>query len=146
MRKEIYINSASDMINLGEAIGKEVEANMVIALEGNLGAGKTTLTKGIAKGLGIKEIVNSPTFVIMKIYEGRLTLYHLDAYRTNDSEFELAEYFEMGGVSIIEWAGYIESLLPDGCLHIFINDLGNNKRRLDLEWYDEAYNKVVEAL
>lgn len=146
MKKVIYINSASDMIALGEAIGKVVDANMVIALDGDLGAGKTTLTKGIAKGLGIKTIVNSPTFVIMKIYEGRLTLYHLDVYRTNDSEFELAEYFEMGGVSIIEWSSYIESLLPNGCLHIYISDLGNDKRKLELEWLDDAYNKVVEAL
>ncbi|MBO7086497.1 MAG: tRNA (adenosine(37)-N6)-threonylcarbamoyltransferase complex ATPase subunit type 1 TsaE, partial [Bacilli bacterium] len=78
MEKIIYINNAKQMIDLGERIGKVVEANMVIALDGDLGAGKTTMTKGIAKGLGVEGIVNSPTFVIMKIYEGRLTLYHLD--------------------------------------------------------------------
>ena len=146
MEKEININSTSDMISLGEAIGKAVDANMVIALDGDLGAGKTTLTKGIAKGLGITSVVNSPTFVIMKIYEGRLTLYHLDVYRTNDSEFELAEYFEMGGVSIVEWSRYIESLLPNGCLHIYICRIGTNKRKLYLEWSDNSYDKVVEAL
>ena len=146
MEREIDINSASDMISLGEAIGKTVDANMVIALDGDLGAGKTTLTKGIAKGLGITNVVNSPTFVIMKIYEGRLTLYHLDVYRTNDSEFELAEYFEMGGVSIVEWSRYIESLLPNGCLHIYICRIGANKRKLYLEWSDNSYDKVVEAL
>ena len=146
MKKEIYINSADEMISLGEAIGKVLEPNMVIALDGDLGAGKTTLTKGIAKGLGINKIVNSPTFVIMKIYEGRLTLYHLDVYRTNDSEFELSEYFEMGGVSVIEWSRYIESLLPKGCLHIYISRLDNNKRQLWIEWEDKAYDKVVEAI
>jgi len=146
MEKIIYIKSAKQMIDLGERIGKVVEANMVIALDGDLGAGKTTMTKGIAKGLGVEGIVNSPTFVIMKIYEGRLTLYHLDVYRTNDDEFELAEYFEMGGVSIIEWSHYIESLLPNGCLHIFISNLGNDKRELTISWEDSEYDKVVDAI
>ena len=143
MEKVIYINSPEEMISFGEEIGKKLEANMLIALDGDLGAGKTTFTKGIAKALGVKRIVNSPTFVIMKIYEGRLTLYHLDVYRTNDSDFELAEYFEAGGVCVIEWSDNIASLLPKSYLHINISDLGDNKRKVLLEWNDNAYDKVV---
>ena len=143
MEKVIYINSANEMIEFGEKIGQMLEANMVIALDGDLGAGKTTFTKGLAKGLGISAIVNSPTFVIMKIYEGRLTLYHLDVYRTNDSEFELSEYFEAGGASVIEWSDNIASLLPKGCLHINITDLGDNKREVKLNYLDPIYDKVV---
>jgi tRNA threonylcarbamoyladenosine biosynthesis protein TsaE len=87
-------------------------------MEGDLGAGKTTMTKGIALGLGIKDIVNSPTFTIMKTYKGRLDLYHLDVYRINDpySDFELEEYFESNGLCVIEWASQIEPILPDELL------------------------------
>lgn len=145
MKKELYINTPTDMIKMGEKMGQRLKSNMVICLEGDLGAGKTTLTKGIALGLGIKQIVNSPTFVIMKIYEGRLTLYHLDVYRTNDSEFELTEYFEAGGVCVIEWSGNIVSLLPSGCLHLNITDLGDDKRKVEFSWEDAQYNDVVEA-
>ena len=143
MEKVIYINSPSQMIEFGEAIGNNLKPNMLIALDGDLGAGKTTFTKGVAIALGVKRIVNSPTFVIMKIYEGSLTLYHLDVYRTNDSEFELTEYFEAGGVCVIEWSDNIASLLPKSHLHINISDLGDNKRKVLLSWNDPVYDKVV---
>ena len=89
MKKEIIIKNPEQMIALGKRIGQHVYANMVIALEGDLGAGKTTLTKGIALGLNIMSVVNSPTFTIMKIYDGRMRLYHLDVYRIDDRDFEL---------------------------------------------------------
>lgn len=146
MQKEIMIKSPIEMMNLGYEIGANLQPNMVIALEGDLGAGKTTFTKGLAKALGIEGIVNSPTFVIMKIYSGRLTLYHLDVYRTNSDEFELSEYFENDGVCVVEWAENISSLLPDGCLHLMINDLGNNIRKVNLYWEDSWYNQVIEGI
>lgn len=143
MEKVIYINSPLEMIEFGKKLGQNLKPNMLIALDGDLGAGKTTFTKGIAKALGVERIVNSPTFVIMKIYEGSLTLYHLDVYRTNDSEFELTEYFEAGGVCVIEWADNIASLLPESYLHINICDLGDEKRKVILKWQDHSYDKVV---
>ena len=146
MEKVIYINSSQEMISMGEKIGSLAEANMVIALDGDLGAGKTTLTKGIALGLGIKKIVNSPTFVIMKIYDGRLKLYHLDVYRTNDSEFELSEYFEQDGLCVIEWSNNIESLLPAATLKLNIVDLGENKRKVEISYSDMWYERMVNAL
>ena len=114
------IKTEEEMINLGQRIGALVYPNMVITMNGNLGAGKTTITKGIGKAMGIKRVINSPTFTIMKIYEGILNLYHLDVYRTenSDSDFELEEYFYMGGVSVIEWSNNIKELIPEDAISL----------------------------
>lgn len=148
--KKIYINNVDEIIELGEKIGKLAFPNMLITMNGDLGAGKTTMTKGIAKGLGIKKIVNSPTFTIMKIYEGRLNLYHLDVYRiTNpESDFELEEYFEADGVCVIEWASQIEELLPSSYMNINITDLGDNKRELELSVVgkDANYTNIIKKI
>lgn len=148
--KTIIINNVDEIIALGERIGKNAFANMLITMNGDLGAGKTTMTKGIAKGLGITKVVNSPTFTIMKIYEGRLNLYHLDVYRiTNpDSDFELEEYFEADSVCVIEWASQIEKLLPDSYMNINIQDLGDNKRKLELSVVgdNKDYINIIKEL
>lgn len=148
MEKKIIINDVEEMKQLGEKIGKLAFPNMVITMEGDLGAGKTTMTKGIALGLGIKQIVNSPTFTIMKTYEGRLNLYHLDVYRINDpySDFELEEYFENDGVCVIEWAKQISPILPNEFLQIEIIDLGDNKRQLTLLSNSEKYDEVIKEV
>lgn len=150
MKKVIKINSVDEIIALGKKIGELAFPNMVITMNGDLGAGKTTMTKGIALGLGIDKIVNSPTFTIMKIYDGRLTLYHLDVYRINnaESDFELEEYFEMDGLCVIEWANQIKELLPDNYMNINISDLGDNKRLLEISVIgeDETYLKVFNSL
>lgn len=114
------IKTEEEMINLGQKIGSLVYPNMVITMNGNLGAGKTTITKGIGKAMGIKRVINSPTFTIMKIYEGILNLYHLDVYRIENSEsdFELEEYFYMGGVSVIEWSNNIKELIPTDAISL----------------------------
>ena len=103
------------MISLGEKIGRAAFPDMLIALSGDLGAGKTTLAKGIGAGLGVTDIINSPTFTILKIYQGRLPLYHFDVYRLDEASGDdyLEEYFYAGGVSVIEWADNIDYLLPD---------------------------------
>ena len=95
---------------------------MSFALEGDLGAGKTTFTKGLAKGLDIKKTVNSPTFTIIKEYKGRLPLYHMDVYRVADSFEDLGfdEYFEGDGVTVVEWAHLIEEQLPVELLTIYL--------------------------
>lgn len=150
MKKIIKINNVDEIIALGTKIGKSAFKNMVITMNGDLGAGKTTMTKGIAKGLGIEKIVNSPTFTIMKIYEGRLTLYHLDVYRVNnvESDFELEEYFELDGLCVIEWANQIKEILPSSYMNIDIIDLGDNKRRLEISIIgdDDAYLEVFNNL
>lgn len=148
MKKEIILNSIKETISLGEKLGKRLEKNMVICLEGDLGAGKTTFTKGIAFGLDIFAVVNSPTFVIMKIYNGRLPLYHLDVYRLNNESGDdyLVEYFEAGGVSVVEWADNISELLPNEYLKIVIKDLGDEKRKFIFESNSTTYDKLIERV
>ena len=103
------------------------------------------MTKGIALGLDIKNIVNSPTFTIMKTYNGRVDLYHLDVYRINDpySDFELEEYFEYGGVCVIEWASQITPILPDELLQIDIRDLGDDKRQVEFSSDIQKYIDII---
>ena len=106
----IKINSPEQMQKLGVDIVSCAYPNLVIALVGDLGAGKTTLTKGIGLALGIKRVINSPTFTIMKVYDTMHAnikkLYHLDVYRltNSSSDFELEEYFYLDGLTVIEWA------------------------------------------
>lgn len=110
--------SPKETFELGEKIGLEAKAGEIICLDGDLGVGKTVFTQGFAKGLGIDEAVNSPTFTIIQEYdEGRLPLYHFDAYRIGDPEemYEIGyeDYFYGQGVCLIEWAKLIEELIPD---------------------------------
>lgn len=110
-------NSAEDTFAFGQKLGREAVPGEIICLDGDLGVGKTVFTQGFAAGLGIDDYVNSPTFNIVKEYEGgRLPLYHFDVYRIEDpSEMEeigYEDYFYGQGVSIIEWPGQIEELLP----------------------------------
>lgn len=110
--------SAEDTYTVGRKLGEAARPGDVYALIGDLGVGKTVFTKGFARGLGITEPVNSPTFTILQIYEdGRIPLYHFDVYRIEDPE-EMEEvgfddYIYGDGVSLIEWANRIEEILPD---------------------------------
>lgn len=110
-------DSAEDTFAFGQKLGREAVPGEIICLDGDLGVGKTVFTQGFAAGLGIDDYVNSPTFNIVKEYEGgRLPLYHFDVYRIGDpSEMEeigYEDYFYGQGVSIVEWPGQIEELLP----------------------------------
>lgn len=115
---------------IGENLGRNVTSGTVIALIGNLGAGKTIFTQGIARGMNIQE-PNSPTFVIMRSYEGELPLHHFDVYRLEgSSEFEGIGYEEFiygNGVSVIEWADKIEDVLPDSTVIIEISNFEKDK-------------------
>ena len=119
---------------------------MVIVLDGDLASGKTTLTKGIGKGLGIKEVINSPTFTILKIYEGRLPLYHIDAYRLETSDYDLGfdEYDD--GVMVIEWPKYYEKYLPNEYLKIELKYIDDNTRSIDIKAIGNKYIKLKEAI
>ena len=113
---------AKETFAAGKRIGETAKPGMVLSLVGELGAGKTVFTQGLAKGLGIETPVNSPTFTILKVYgEGRLPLYHFDVYRIGDieemDEIGYEDYFYGDGVCLIEWANLIEEILPeDICL------------------------------
>ena len=117
--------SADDTFKLGEDIGKAAEPGEVITLTGDLGTGKTVFVQGLAKGLGIDDYINSPTFTIVQIYEnGRLALYHFDVYRIEDEsemyETGLDDYMYGDGVCVIEWAEMISDLLPEKRTEILI--------------------------
>lgn len=120
-----------DTFAVGERLGRAAVQGQLITLTGDLGVGKTVLTQGIARGLGIKEAVNSPTFTIAQVYEsGRIPLYHLDVYRIGDisemDEIGYEDYFYGEGLCIIEWAELIRELLPEKRTEIVIEkDLKN---------------------
>ena len=123
----------------------------VVVLNGDLGAGKTTFTKGIAKGLGIKEIIKSPTFTIIHEYQdGRIPLYHMDAYRLENGGAEdlgLDEYFDGDGVSVVEWAQFAEDELPDEFLAItFKRTDDENKRILTFDPRGQHFQEMVDQL
>ena len=151
--KEVVVKVVNQdaMIKLGTLLTSYMYPNLVIAARGDLGAGKTTFTKGIGLALGVKRTFNSPTFTIMKIYEPTINvnniekLYHLDVYRLNDSSGDdaLAEYFELGGVSVVEWADIIDDLLPLELWHITITNISLDERLFKLECND---NTNIESI
>jgi len=121
----LQLNNSDDTLKLGEIIGKSINPGSIIALVGDLGAGKTVLVKGLAKGLGVEEEPNSPTFVIMNSYEGRIPLHHFDLYRLSDEDELLAigyeEFFYGEGVCAVEWADRVQEIFPEHTINIEIN-------------------------
>lgn len=134
---------AKDTYELGEKIGQMAKPGMVISLTGDLGVGKTVFTQGLAKGLGIEEPVNSPTFTIVQVYEkGRLPLYHFDVYRIGDieemDEIGYEDYFYGEGVCLIEWADLIREILPEQMCRVTIEknlEKGFDYRKITLEGF-----------
>ena len=133
--------SEKDTFEFGKKLCEKATAGQIICLDGDLGVGKTVFTQGFAKGLGIEDSVNSPTFTIIQIYdEGRLPLYHFDVYRIGEPEemYEIGyeEYFFGEGVCLIEWSKLIEELIPDEAITVTIEkDLskGLDYRKISVE-------------
>jgi len=147
----IKASNLQDTDKIGKIIGESLKSGTVICLEGDLGAGKTTLTQSIAKGLEIHDYVTSPTFTIIKEYNGRLNLYHMDAYRldSEDEMYDLGydEYINSDGVCIIEWASKIKGLIPKSAINITINiNYENSNRELDINGEGEQFNIIKEEL
>lgn len=144
------VKNADEIIELGNKIATSLQAGDVVLLDGELGAGKTTITKGIAQGLGIKKNVKSPTFTLVREYlEGRLPLYHMDMYRLEYSDpFEVGvdEYLEGSGVTVIEWSEFIKELIPDEYLRIIIKKTGDLTREVEFIGHGEHYRKIIEML
>lgn len=125
--------SLQDTEALAAAIAAASSAGMVIGLDGDLGAGKTAFSQCYARHLGVEGIVNSPTFTIIKEYEGRLPLYHMDVYRISLQEADelgLEEYFYGQGVSLVEWSRIITELMPPRHLHIELKTAARRNGRL----------------
>ena len=147
MYKEIIIKDLAEMKVLAENLGKEIFPGFLLCLEGDLGAGKTTFTKFFGKSMGIDDVINSPTFTILKIYEGKDILYHMDVYRLMGigMDFELEEFIYGDGVCVIEWYKNIIESIPDEKLVIEIEIIDINKRLLKIEGigkYEEIVKKI----
>lgn len=138
---EMITKNTEDTINLGEKIGRTVSPGAVIALFGELGAGKTTLVQGIAKGLGISDHVTSPSFVLISEFKGRIDLCHIDFYRMEDEsqieELGIDDYLSKeNAISVIEWAEKMGGLLPEDSIKIKIEPISENERRFFIEGLD----------
>ena len=154
MQTVIRINNLDETIELGKQLGELLKPNMLITLSGDLGAGKTTFTKGIGLGLEIKKIINSPTFTILKQYQGRLNLSHFDAYRLEgqDDDLGFEEIFDSDDVCVVEWANYIEDILPTERLDILpvdrltieIKKIDENAREFIFRAIGSRYEQLLE--
>ncbi|MCA0970419.1 tRNA (adenosine(37)-N6)-threonylcarbamoyltransferase complex ATPase subunit type 1 TsaE [Halobacillus litoralis] len=140
--------SADETMEFAERLGERLEEGDVCTLEGDLGAGKTTFTKGLGKGLGVKRTINSPTFTIIKEYQGRMPFYHMDVYRLEDSDEDLGfdEYFNGEGVCVVEWAHFIEEFLPEKRLAIQIAYKGDDERVISLDAHSDHFDQICKEL
>lgn len=148
--KQISVRSLEETAALARKLASLVQPGMLFTLRGDLGAGKTTFTKYIGKELGVQKTINSPTFTILKQYQGSaMPMYHIDAYRlegiTQDLGFE--EYFDDDGLCIIEWAHFIENQLPKERLEIEITRQDEEEARLfTFHPVGKKYEEIVEAI
>lgn len=148
---KILSSSVKQTLNLGQKLARHLAGGEIILLSGNLGAGKTVLTKGIAQGLGIdKNEVVSPTFIILRLYPGRLLLQHFDFYRIKQPQeimnLSYHEYLYSDGVSVIEWPQRLKFLLPKEYLKIKLALTGEHSRRLEFSARGNKYKKLLEKI
>jgi tRNA threonylcarbamoyladenosine biosynthesis protein TsaE len=147
---ELTTKSVEDTFNFGYAIGQAAENGCFIALSGDLGAGKTHFVQGLAKGLDIPDIVTSPTFNIMNIYEdGRLPLKHFDFYRLHDEDdlYNIGwDEYSVGGVTVAEWADLFPGLIPPEAMTIHFEIKGTTERQIHISWSDKAPKKLIKEI
>lgn len=148
MEYKITSHNELETLELAQNFESEKFPNMVICLNGELGSGKTMFVKGIANALGINETITSPTFTIVKEYDGELPLYHFDVYRLdgNTEGVGIEDYFTKNGVVVIEWADTIKNILPEERLDIKFKVTGENKRTLVITPYGTKYEELCEAV
>ena len=142
-----YSQNEDELIAYGKKLGLMLQAGDVLVLTGDLGAGKTTITKGIAKGLGITQMIKSPTYTIVREYDGRLPLYHLDVYRIgNDPDsIDLDDFLYGDGVTVIEWGNLLDTQLLDDYLDIQLTPSGDG-RKPDFVAHGPRSQELLEAL
>ncbi|MFC7284976.1 tRNA (adenosine(37)-N6)-threonylcarbamoyltransferase complex ATPase subunit type 1 TsaE [Phocicoccus pinnipedialis] len=142
------MNSLSDTLSFGIRLGKRLLPGMVILLEGDLGAGKTTLSQSIGKGLDVKRHMTSPTFNIIKTYKGKYKIHHMDCYRLEGSDEDLGfdEYFNDEDIALVEWYTFIEDYLPKEFLHVSIGYVDESTREIVLTPVGDKYIELVGEL
>lgn len=149
MEYKIVSKDEYDTIEIAQNFESEKFENMIICLDGELGSGKTVFTKGIAQALGIEESITSPTFTIIKEYlTGEMPLYHMDVYRLdgNADGVGIEEYYNKGGIVVIEWAKTIKDILPEERLEIKFKVMDEDKRMLVITPYGKKYEELCEAV
>jgi len=146
----VCTNKAEETAAFGEALGSRLRPGDIVALFGELGSGKTTLTKGIARGAGVAAEVFSPTFTLIHEHPGRVPFYHIDLYRlTGEEDVELVgieEYLYGEGIVVIEWADRAPGLLPKERIEIRLDFRGNNEREIRIEATSERLQEIVESV
>jgi tRNA threonylcarbamoyladenosine biosynthesis protein TsaE len=150
MKITITTHNAEQTIDIGRRFGELLEAGSIVALEGDLGAGKTTITKGIGLGLAVATEVHSPTFTLVHIYPGRLPLYHIDLYRlASEDDVEtlgVEDYLFGDGVTVIEWAERMGSLMPKDRIGVTLRMLGDEDREIEFATESDRFVSVLEGL
>ncbi len=150
MAIQVNTHSADETRQLGEAMARVLQPGDIIWLRGELGAGKTTLAQGIARGLGVNEPVLSPTFTLIREHRGRLPFFHADAYRLEGAEqavdLGLQEYFQRGGVFAVEWAEHIAEALPEERWEVLLEGGMDEERRITISAFGERYTQRLKAL
>lgn len=135
---------------LGVLLAEQLPANSVILLQGDLGAGKTTFTKGIARGLGITQLIKSPTYTLVRSYTtGRLPLHHFDVYRLEESGSDglgFEDYFEQAGICVVEWSQFIQDMIPSEVIEVSIERVldQENARKITIQAKGARLESVVE--
>ncbi|CCQ94602.1 conserved hypothetical protein [[Clostridium] ultunense Esp] len=147
----IVLKGLKETKEFGEKLGGLLEGGDLLSLTGDLGAGKTTLTKSIGVGLGVSDYITSPTFTLINEYKGRVWLYHFDVYRLEDEEDLLdlgyEDYFYSNGVTIVEWGDKIEEILPANRININIEKGKElDERIITLSGQGDRYDKIVKEL
>ena len=150
LRARVRTTSAAETIALGERLGRVAEPGDLVCLWGDLGAGKTQVAKGIARGLDIDATVNSPTFILMNEYAGRLPLFHVDLYRLADAADALAggviDDRQIDGVTVVEWPDRMGDVLPEGRVDVVIDGSGDEPREIEVVTTDPRLGRWVEAI
>ena len=148
--KTVITNNENETIREGEELGRTLKAGSTVALYGELGAGKTAFTRGIAAGLGIDVAVSSPTFTIVNEYPGDPPLFHFDMYRLNDEKelFDIGwdDYHDRGGICVVEWSEKVPSAFTQDTITVKIENLGNSSRRLSVTGDNPSRGQSCEGV
>ncbi len=152
MNLMLISNNIEETINLGRIIGEGLNKGNIIALIGELGSGKTCITRGIARGMGISEEfhITSPTFTLINEYPGRIPLYHLDVYRLSGSgdleDLGYEEYFYGKGAIVIEWADKIKNIIPPDSIFVYLKYLGEKKREIKISYEGDNISEIIKRI
>lgn len=149
IKDKIITTSQTQTQRLGNKLARKLHRGSLVALCGSLGSGKTTMIKGICRGLGIKELVRSPCFIIMTQYQGKLPIYHFDLYRLKNSDelFTIGyeEYFYGDGICLVEWAEKAGNFLPDERIEVYLKIISESERQIEINEVKPKTQKKIKS-